>query len=140
MGLSDLPLKSLSLLINTNYNFSSGNSASQAQFLQVYYSEPELSGLVAQRDTVDRDAMQMYLRKEKYILGGLDIRILILPGMKCVFLRATLTYTALERTIKHYALGHELTSSPSQESIFLCPYMLLSPYMQRHNLLYIHSE
>lgn len=44
-GLSDMPLKRVNLLINTNYNFSTGNSASQAQPLLLYYSQPGLSPL-----------------------------------------------------------------------------------------------
>lgn len=69
MGLADLPLKKVNLLINTNYNFSAGNWARQAQFLQVYYSDPELSRLGEERDTIDKAAMQIYHRKEGCILG-----------------------------------------------------------------------
>lgn len=69
-----MPLKRVSLLINTNYNFSTGNSANQAQPLLRYYSQPELLGL-EQRETTDRDTMQICQTREE-IVEGLNMGII----------------------------------------------------------------
>lgn len=89
VGLSDTPLKRVNLLINTNYNFSTGNSASQAQPRLLYYSQSGLPGL-KQRETTERDSMQICQTKEEIVLEGLNVGIIIWLGIKCTFLKATL--------------------------------------------------
>lgn len=52
MGLSDMPLKRVNLLINTNDNFSTGKSGAA---LLLDFSQPKLSGL-EQREATDADS------------------------------------------------------------------------------------
>lgn len=75
VGLSDMPLKRVNLLINTNYNFSTGKAASQAQSSLPGYSQPELAGL-EQREITHRDAMQICQTREEIVLGGLNMEII----------------------------------------------------------------